>query len=191
MSSDAVWDVVIGLIVLGIIVAAVRSIRRKRRAAYIDSYPFHVAVVNKLCEARPELSEREQEMVFDALCDYFHLCNSAGCRMVAMPSQVVDDAWHGFILYTRGYRNFCKRGFGRFLHHTPSEAMEGPTTAQKGGKRAWRLARARDGINPRQPTRLPLLFSIDRDLNIEDGFFYATNCLAEATANGRNPLLRF
>jgi len=111
-----------------------------------------------------------------ALRDYFHLCGLAGKRMVSMPSQVVDDAWHEFILFTRAYGTFCSRAFGRFLHHTPAEAMRTPTQAQEGIRRAWRLACAKEGIGPRAPHRLPLLFAIDTLLNIEGGFNYALDC---------------
>ncbi|CAH0442450.1 glycine-rich domain-containing protein [Ralstonia pseudosolanacearum] len=40
-----------------------------------------------------------------------------------MPSRVADDLWHAFILYTREYRDFCRRAFGKFLHHLPSAAL--------------------------------------------------------------------
>lgn len=77
--------------------------------------------------------------------------------MVAMPSQVVDDGWHEFILFTRSYKSFCKKALGRFLHHTPTEAMRTPTSAQEGIKRAWRLACAKENNNPGKPNRLLLI----------------------------------
>ena len=97
--------------------------------------------------------------IFEALRDYFQLCYQAKKRLVAMPSQVVDDAWHEFILFTRDYQHFCQRGPGRFLQHTPAEAMRSPTDAQEGLKRAWRLACRRDGIDPRAPQSLPKPFA--------------------------------
>lgn len=33
-----------------------------------------------------------------------------------------------------------------------------------------------ENINPRQPTRLPLLFALDTKLNIANGFRYTPNC---------------
>lgn len=150
--------------------------RMTRRASFIDNFEFHPAVLNKFREVRPNMTPRQEELVFAALKDYFHLCNRAGRRMVAMPSQVVDDAWHAFILFTRGYQRFCRPAFGRFLHHTPAEAMSSSTQAGEGIKRAWRLACEHDGVNPRSPSRLPLLFAIDADLNIENGFFYTPDC---------------
>ncbi|MGZ8247005.1 glycine-rich domain-containing protein [Methylomagnum sp.] len=124
----------------------------------------------------PHLTPEQMELVFDALREFLQLCRLSRRRMVAMPSQVVDAAWHEFILFTRTYDLFCRQALGRFLHHTPAEAMASPTQAQDGIKRAWRLACHREGINPKTPDRLPLLFAIDRLLNIPDGFRYAVNC---------------
>ncbi|WP_218044237.1 glycine-rich domain-containing protein [Kiloniella majae] len=104
-----------------------------------------------------------------------------------MPSQVVDVAWHEFILFTREYHDFCKKAFGRFLHHTPAEAMKSPTNAEEGIKRAWRLACELEGFatNTKQKKKglsftkdpLPRLFEIDRKLKIPNGFYYKRDCL--------------
>jgi len=96
--------------------------------------------------------------------------------MVAMPSQVVDDAWHEFILFSHAYSQFCRKAFGRYLHHIPAVAMASPTQAQDGIRLAWRLACQKAGINPKKPTSLPLLFALDTELAIEDGFKYRLDC---------------
>jgi hypothetical protein len=54
--------------------------------------------------------------------------------------------------------------------------MSTPTLAQEGIKRAWRLACAKEHINPATPSTLPLIFAIDAMLNIADGFKYSLNC---------------
>jgi len=100
-----------------------------------------------------------------------------------MPSQAVDDAWHTFILFTRSYESFCRNAFGRFLHHTPAEAMRSATQAQEGIKHAWRLACRREGLDPRSPSRLPLLFGIDAMLGIGNGFHYQLQCNPGAGAS--------
>ena len=97
----------------------------------------------------------------DGLREYFHLCNIAGKRMVSMPSQAVDLAWHEFILFTKQYETFCTNAFGRFLHHTPAEAMTSPTVAQTGIKTAWRISCYREKMQPKSATRLPMLFAMD------------------------------
>lgn len=87
---------------------------------YIEQYRFH-----KLAQKHPQL-----DMVFQGLRDYFRICDRARNRM---PSLVIDDAWHEFILSARIYEKFC------------TEAMSTPTLA----KRSWRLACSLDQINPR------------------------------------------
>lgn len=151
---------------------------RGQRQRFIDAYPYDKFLDRRLAARRPELSASQREQVFAGLREYFHLCNTAGRRLVAMPSQAVDDAWHEFILFTRHYDKFCRQAFGRFLHHTPAEAMATPTQATQGIKRAWRLSCAREGIDPRKPARLPALFALDAALGIAGGFVYSLDCLA-------------
>lgn len=169
------------IVVATLLLAAVllwRKWQRAGRSVYIDNYPYQQHLDRRLAARRPELSADQRAEVLACLLDYFQICRQAGQRMVAMPSQAVDDAWHEFILFTRWYDRFCKRAFGRFLHHTPAEAMHTPTTASDGLKRAWRLACAREGIDPKRPARLPRLFALDASLGIAGGFIYQLDCLA-------------
>lgn len=168
---------IVGMVVLW------RRARRKHGEQFIDSYPYQQFLDKRLAQKRPELTPAQRELVFDGLKDYFHLCNIAGRQMVAMPSQVVDDAWHEFILFTRQYQSYCQQALGRFLHHTPAEAMASPTIAQDGIKRAWRLACHRETIDPKAPSRLPLLFAIDGLLGISNGFKYQLDCMAAGKAD--------
>ena len=159
-----------------------RNWARSRRAAFIDNFPYARFLDKRLAARRPELSDAQRQEVFAGLLDYFQLCRTAGKRMVAMPSQVVDDAWHEFILFTRQYDKFCQGAFGRFLHHTPAEAMSAPTQAGEGIRRAWRLACAREKIDPQKPERLPRLFALDATLLIAGGFVYHLDCMAAQKA---------
>ncbi|TXT29747.1 MAG: hypothetical protein FD131_2213 [Rhodocyclaceae bacterium] len=169
--------VLISLLVLASVLLW-RNWSRQRRGAYIAAYPYQRFLDQRLAARRPELSAEQRSEVFAALDDYFQLCRKAGRRMVAMPSQAVDDAWHEFILFTRQYDTFCRHAFGRFLHHTPAEAMSTPTQASDSLKRAWRLACAHEKINPKAPERLPRLFALDAALGIAGGFVYQLDCLA-------------
>lgn len=150
----------------------------RQRAGYIGAYPYQRFLDKRLAARRPELNAEQRAEVFAGLNDYFQLCRRAGRRMVAMPSQAVDDAWHEFILFTRQYDQFCHRAFGRFLHHTPAEAMSSPTQASDGLKRAWRLACVQEKIDPKKPERLPRLFALDASLGIAGGFVYQLDCMA-------------
>jgi hypothetical protein len=150
--------------------------RRAARDGFIDTYRFPPGIRARVRKRYPHLTDGDLDRVMSGLAAWFHLSNAAGRSTVSMPSQVVDAAWHEFILFTRNYRDFCSKALGRFLHHTPAEAMRSPTEAQEGIRRAWRLSCAREGIAPRTPARLPLLFALDAELGIADGFRYALNC---------------
>ena len=157
----------------------VLSYQKKRLSQqnYLRDYIFPAASLErKLREKYPNLNDQQMALVFRALYDYFRICQFANGSMVAMPSQVVDDVWHDFILFTRLYQLFCQKALGRFLHHTPTEAMSSPTLANQGIKRAWRLSCHLEDIDPKTPEKLPLLFAIDGLLEIENGFKYDLNC---------------
>lgn len=177
---DLISLIVMLLILSGFAVIYLKK-RRSRQLEYIKGYVFHSSIKKKISNKYPHLSNEETHLVFRALRDYFWMCNKAKRRMVAMPSQVVDDAWHEFILFTRNYEIFCSKSIGRFLHHTPTEAMRTPTLANEGIKRAWRLACAKENIHPSVPFKLPLIFEIDSKLKIEKGFIYSLDCTDRKT----------
>jgi hypothetical protein len=162
-------------IILSLVYFAIRA-NKARQLKYIEQYHFHKGIRQKVSQKHPQLTEQQLDMVFQGLKDYFRICHQAKKRMVSMPSQVIDDAWHEFILSTRIYERFCTKAIGRFLHHTPAEAMSVPAVAKRGIKRCWRLACALEQINPKKPVRLPLIFAIDGLLNINNGFIYQLDC---------------
>lgn len=171
--SSYIFTVVVIAVVAHLLV---RAARRRRRERFIETFRFPAYLSAKLREARPGLTGAQEAMVFDALRQYFHACRLAEGRFVSMPSKAVDDAWHAFILSTRAYREFCERAFGRFLHHTPAEAMRTPTLAGEGIKRTWRLCCRLERIDPRAPAALPLLFAVDQALGLPDGYRYDLVC---------------
>jgi hypothetical protein len=174
--SITVTTAFVVLLILGASGALLIGYTRHGRERFIDDYVFPAGIRQRVRKRYPHLTEAQLDLVFDALREYFHLCRKAGRRMLAMPSQVVDVAWHEFILFTRNYRQFCLRAFGRFLHHTPTEAMNSPTLASDGIKRTWRLACTRAAMKPDNTPVLPLLFAIDGRLAIPDGFRYVPDC---------------
>lgn len=156
------------------------------RENMIRTYVFPEGIKEKVRNIYPHLSDQDLTTVMRGLREYFHVINLAGKNhMVAMPSQVVDVAWHEFILFTKEYAYFCNKAFRRFIHHTPAEAMKTKTDAQAGIKRAWRISCFREGINPLSPAKLPLLFAIDARLSIEDGFTYELNCQKASDGSGQ------
>lgn len=154
------------------------------RQQFLDRFELPAGVMERFALKRPELSRDQQALVQQGLQQYFRLCVDANGRFVSMPSQIVDELWHEFILFTRLYKRFCERALGSYLHHTPAEAMPTPSTATEGIKRAWHLACREEGIDPKKPDRLPLLFALDGQLGIAGGFVYALNCRDAAASSG-------
>ncbi|MES2072434.1 MAG: hypothetical protein V4488_18895 [Pseudomonadota bacterium] len=152
--------------------------RKAARADYIRSYMFPPGLLDKLVKLRPELSLKDRQLVARALRQYFLVYLKSGYQHISMPSQVVDDLWHEFILYTRNYELFCQRAFGRFLHHTPAAVLGAGRRSNDGLRRTWWFACLEENINPRRATRLPLLFALDGKWNLADGFHYQTDCRA-------------
>ena len=156
------------------------------RAEFIRSYTFPRGLFDKLRAKRPQLDQKQLQLVAHALRQFFLAYLHCGRRNVSMPSQVADDLWHEFILYTRNYDTFCRRAFGGFLHHTPAVALSHERHKRQhnvGLRRVWWHTCREENINPRAPTRLPLLFALDAKLGIADGFIYKPDCRKEERAD--------
>lgn len=174
MAYPALIVIVIGL--LGIAAVLWSRHRRLARAQFIRTWRLPPGLLDRLAKTRPQLDLKERQLVARALRQFFLAHLQSGRQFVSMPSQVVDDLWHEFILYTRHYEVFCRKAFGRTLHHTPAAVLGAERTGNEGLRRTWWYACLEENINPRQPTRLPLLFALDAKLGIADGFRYAPDC---------------
>ena len=149
----------------------------KGRESYIQTFDLPQGLHRRLTKHHPNLTVNEFQLVSDSLRQFFLIHLRSGRNLIAMPSQVTDDLWHEFILYTQAYQTFCKKGFGKFFHHTPAAAMSPKQQKSNAGiKRTWFHACQIENINPRSPTHLPLIFAIDARLNIANGFHYVTDC---------------
>jgi len=149
---------------------------RLARERFIRDYIFPKGLLERLTKRRPELALKDRALVARGLRQFFLAYHLSGGRFVSMPSQVVDDLWHEFILYTKGYDAFCRQAFGRFLHHTPAVVLGAEQQNNAGLRRCWYWCCREENINPQQPSRLPLLFALDTKLGIGDGFIYTPDC---------------
>ena len=174
-----------GLAFIGTFLAIVVGVAHRRwqiaeGRRFILAHTFPTFLRAKVLAAHPELSQAQLGDIERGLRQFFVASLQAGGRFVAMPSKAVDALWHEFILHTRGYQAFCARAFGRMLHHTPAEAL-GPKATQgssqfAGLRRAWYWSCKEEGIDPRKPDRLPLLFALDTTLAIAGGYHYVPDC---------------
>lgn len=166
----------ISLILGAALLYLLARLRRSAREAYIRGYVFPPGLMDRLMARRPGLTAKDCHLVGRALRHFFLAYLKGGRKFVSMPSQVVDDLWHEFILYTRHYETFSRKAFGRFLHHTPAAVLGPDRQGNAGLRRVWWHTCKEENINPRAPSRLPLLFALDAKLGIADGFHYAADC---------------
>jgi hypothetical protein len=170
--------VVLTFVAIALLAVHAQWLRAHARRVVL-AHPLPGFLRAKLRGHYPQLTDTQALDVERALRQFFVASACARGRFVAMPSKVVDALWHEFILHTRGYEVFCRKAFGRLLHHTPAEAM--PAGGRHGDRRAglrraWYWSCREEGIDPSRPDRLPLLFALDAALAIPGGYRYVPDC---------------
>jgi hypothetical protein len=150
-------------------------LQRLERERFIRDYVFQASLFESFRQKYPGLAEKDVFLVARALREYFLVYLRAGNQVIGMPSRVVDDLWHEFILATQSYARFCQGAFGRFLHHIPSTDKARSPAIRNGMAVTWRLACLEENIRPQFASRLPLLFAIDEKLHIANGYTYSLN----------------
>lgn len=179
--AQSVWGVYLLCTVLAVMVLTMwlRAVRER----FVHEAQLPQFLKRKLRDAYPHLNQKDAELVERGLRQFFIACMRSRKKFVAMPSRAVDVLWHEFILHTKAYQNWCRSGLGFFLHHTPAEALGLRSKHNDGLRRAWYWACKDEAIDPRAPTRLPLLFALDAKLKIANGFFYVPDCTDIARKN--------
>lgn len=173
------FDLGIPLIIVAILTWNTASRwQRARRLRFLRDTALPPGLFDKLRRQRPDIGPEHRPAIEVALRDFFAAYLLGGRKPVSMPSQAADELWHAFILYTRHYDAFCRQGFGRFLHHTPAVVLTRHHDRNVGLRRVWTQTCRMEGIDPKRPTRLPLLFALDAQVGLADGFRYALDCSA-------------
>lgn len=165
-----------GIVVLFAFMLAAGIWAARERSRLVREAPLPRFLRRKLMDRYPHLSLRDTELVERGLRQFFIACQRSKRRFVAMPSQVVDSMWHEFILHTSAYREWCDLVVGRFIDHVPAEVLGRKASTNDGLRRAWFWSCRDESINPKQPSRLPLLFALDAKFAIPGGFVYLADC---------------
>ncbi|BBX06181.1 glycine-rich domain-containing protein [Mycolicibacterium aichiense] len=76
-------------------------------------------VIERLVKDRVADTAEAAELLFTEAKKYLVLCEATPEMSFGMPSAMVDQAWHAFILFTTEYTDFGHRFFGRYVHHSP------------------------------------------------------------------------
>ncbi len=176
--------------------------QRQKRLQKLQDYVFPTNYHDEVTRRYLHLSEEDVNLAFEQLRFYFGICLTKKPVSVAMPSRIVDTCWHVFISDTREYREFCDKVFGDFLHHkawteanlsVQSELIEVVDDQEKealseemknqlmlefrnqlAAARIYQWAAELESKGQYSiETAVPLLFRIDEELAISDGFLYS------------------
>ena len=154
--------------------------RRHQRAQYIQHYQIPLYLLHDLRQEY-QLDSEQLPIIERGFKDFCLIHLDKPQVLHNMPSKAVDALWHGFILDTRTYADFCGRAFGHTLHHRPSIDMQGlsNSTQQKALKATWSGACQLEKLSPTDAARLPLLFAIDPQLAWPQGLHYSLDQLQQ------------
>lgn len=157
--------IVFSVLALGLLWHA--YVRVPRRYKFIAQYQFNPAIKVKLAEKYPHLCEADRDRVIEEL-RYFFLINLKHSAKMAMPSRIVDTAWHAFMLLDKEYRGFCKIVYGHYLAPIFSPCKINRYWEKLNN--AWCWSCQEECLNPEFPLRMPRLFAVDAELSIADVF---------------------
>lgn len=161
----------------------------------IQEFEFTSEVIVGVKDRYPHLTDDDVKLALQQLRLYFLIFWQGDRNEVIMPSRLVDECWHFFILQTRSYQAFCNQAFGGFLHHAPKRLDSGSSPSEmtapnepqkinlKDGAKVFQAALAMTDITtsaghtPRTSIRVPMLFAIDKMLKIQDGHMYSDEAL--------------
>lgn len=165
---------------LGILSLALgHQIQIAKKANQIRVYPLPLGLVRSARDAPdsvlPELNAAEQALLLEALRQFFRVRLKAGEKKITVPSRAVHSVWVAFSQQTQAYEVFCDRFFGRRFPTEQAFALGSNPHINEGLRRVWTISCRDENINPFDPVRLPLLFAIDRKLNLNAGFHYYVN----------------
>lgn len=126
-------------------------------------FNFPPKVIKKIKEKYKFATNDDIELTLTGALSYFKLCKENPKKNIPMPSVVVDEVWHEFILHTKNYAEFCEKYIGFFLHHTPNDESN-PVDHKKSREQIlslWILACQDEGFDPTNINAMPTLFYAD------------------------------
>jgi hypothetical protein len=90
----------------------------------LEKYEIPSGVIERIRSKEPfnKMTDAQIEEIVNEFKKFMAIViiNHKTGRRVEMVSELVDEVWHTFILFTNEYRNFCNTIFGEYVHHEPN-----------------------------------------------------------------------
>ena len=108
-----------------------------------------------------------RSLIVTGLNQWLRCCAARrGGQVLGMPSRAVDEAWHGFILCTRLYSQFCRRAYGRYLHHHPVGVTPAGMAGEPADAQLHRTVAAWAQVA--RPGEICVLWDLDERLGVDE-----------------------
>ncbi len=160
--------VVLGLVLLVALAAWQQALRRQFIRE--SSLPRHLA--QALRERFPALGMHGPDLVLRGLRQFFLAQSRARPRRAGCPSLLVAQAWTLLERQRPAYQRWCAVALGRVVEPAAAYALGLDAVENDALRRTWYWACKEESIDPRAPSRLPLLFALDHKYGVEQGFAY-------------------
>ena len=161
--------VIIGIIFL--VIMADNIEKENERRLFIKAYALPDSLLEKVKYHYLHLNDEKLSRVMEGLREYFIIYGERGCMTPSVPSQVVAVAWQEFMLnVTHDELRKLRLRLGKSM---PSKVTSPSARTEDGISYAWKLCCQLETIDATNPARLPLLFALDAELDIPDGFRYS------------------
>ncbi len=94
---------------------------KNTRLAWVLKYENNAVIAKMMKEYK--LSKEDAETLFKDTLTFMWLSDKYG---KIMPTKVIDQCWHMFILFMMDYQKFCHKYFGRIVYHRPNRPEDKP-----------------------------------------------------------------
>lgn len=110
-------------------IIATLSVKTLESLSKLDKYQIPLRVVDRLRQKKPfdYMTDDQIKEILDEYKRYIAILiiNYRNGKRVEMVSEIVDEVWHTYILFTNEYRKFCEVIVGEYIHHEPNVASYG------------------------------------------------------------------
>lgn len=173
MAMDAQWWIYALLSILGIWV--LRRWVDAVREQFIRVSHLPITLKRALRAQYPSITPRQADLAERALRQFFIACLRSRGQYTAMPSLAADAMWDAFAHRSPTYAPWCRTALGYVPEYSPVQTLGKKAHFNDGLRRTWYWACCDESIDPRNPSRLPLLFALDAKLELPGGQHYAPN----------------
>jgi hypothetical protein len=105
------------------------SVKTLESLSKLDKFQIPSGVVERLRQKKifNDMTDGQLKEILDEFKKYMAILviNYRNGKKVEMVSELVDEVWHTFILFTNEYRKFCETIIGEYIHHEPNVSSYG------------------------------------------------------------------